>query len=499
MERNISKIAIHSAIYSHIGKVISTIFILLTFIIIIRYLCVDDYGMYAIYVNAIFFAAIFLDFGAAEVILRYVPEYIQKDNISFIKALIGRSVFICSVGAAVIGSAIFLVRAIFPCVGEGHKLFTYLHYIVIFGWFRILREVLGNVLNGFFYQKYRITSEILISALRFILIFIFIGRGIDAWGIVIIYALTDLIIMSLFCLRMIKPFRQPSDARNMHGGFSRMFKFGLNEYFYKLFWFFTDNRFDIYIVGFSLGMTAAGYLAFAAGIMNFLLDWSPGFIIRPVVGPLFIREYTAKKDLSRIMYFFKLHNKFLVFIALPLFLFIGIMLDKIIVYVFDPKYLPSLHAFFIMLAGMFFINILIPLRNMVSLIERPDISNLSNCVAIPKVVLMLVFAKLAGIEGAALVYIVSLFLIIAIHLVLINRVVKLQYPWRAFFKIAQNAFIMGVAVFFLRAFAQDRFSLGCVSVLGVVIYVAAALTNKAFSADEREIFNRAFKVKLWNF
>ena len=169
--------------------------------------------------------------------------------------------------------------------------------IVVFGCMRMVSIVLVNILNAFFFQTYRITVEIIMAALKLIAIYLLLKCGLGAWYLITAYAILDLITSFALYLRIHGLLAHQKPLLD-NKSFTRMFKFGINEYLYKLFWFFTDNRFDIYLIGLILGATKAGYFAFAAGIMNMLVDWSPGFIIRPVISPLFISEYVAKKILT---------------------------------------------------------------------------------------------------------------------------------------------------------------------------------------------------------
>jgi len=336
------------------------------------------------------------------------------------------------------------------------------------------------------------------AALRLLFIYLLLKAGLGAWYLILAYALLDLMTSSILYMRIHGLLvRQEPYLENK--SFTRILKFGINEYLYKLFWFFTDNRFDIYLAGLILGATKAGYFAFAASIVNLLTDWSPGLVIRPVISPLFISEYAARGDFRRIGYLFKLHNKFLTFITLPVFVSMAILADKIIVYIFDPKYLPSLNTFLILICSMFFINIIIPLRNIISLVERPDISNISNIAAIPKIILIFLFARAGGIDAVAWAYAFSLFLILWVNIILLNKVIALDYPCISFLKIAVNTAAMGVAAYLSRPYITGKTRLFAALFAAAAIYLIAAYFNKAFEDEDREIFNRAFKVKLWHF
>jgi len=492
------KFAFHSVAYNYMGKILSTISTFFTFIMIVRILNIEDYGKYTLYINTIFFAVILFDFGATEVVLRYIPEFLQKKEIYRIKDLSKKVVYVISLASLLSGLIIFSASALAPSLATKFAIIKFLPYIILFGWAKILSFIFSNILNAFFLQAYRISVETIASFLRLILIYLLIHKGIGVWGIIIIYALMDFMIVGLFYLKVRSRLNIPCKLQD-NKYYKKIFKFGMGEYFYKLFWFFTDNRFDIYLISVILGMKQAGYLAFAAGIVNLLVDWSPGLIIRPVIAPLFVREYTGKRDSAQVKYLFQLHNKFLMFVSLPIFVLMAVFIDKLIMYIFDPKYLPSMQVFLIFIVSMCFLNIIIPLRNIIFLIERPDISNISNISAIPKIILIYLFAKLSGINGVAVIYTFSLLVTVMINVILIKKSIDICYPWKAFSRIIFNCLIMGIILFSLRSFVTNKLNLLLITFLGVVVYLIMSYLNKAFEGADRDLLNKMFGAKVWNF
>lgn len=497
-EKNTAKFFVFNAVYSYIGKAISSVCIALSFVLIVKNLSIADYGKYTFYINAVFFITLLLDFGMTEVILRYVPQYIEEKNIPAVKWILKKAVFLISAISSIVILTSIIFMFFFPALTVRFHLKAVLPYIILFGWMRISMLMLGNVLSALLLQSYRIACEIIISTARLIFIYLLLRRGADAWLLIVLYGVFDFLLMLIFWFKITKLFKAVVVKAKPKVS-SRMFWFGMNEYLYRLFWFFTDNRFDIFIVGYILGLTAAGYLAFAAGIVNLLIDWSPGLIIRPVVAPLFIQLYSAKKDIAQIQYLFKLHNKFLMFITLPILLSIAILFDKAIIHIFSREYLPSLNVFYICTVSMFLINILIPLRNIIAIMERSDISNFTNIVAIPKTILILLFAKSTGLIGVASFYALSYVGIILINIWLINKEIQLSFPWKGFFKIALNSGVMALALFFLKPVVANKISLSFVFAGGIAVYLFAAYFNKVFDSNERNLFNRAFKVRVWCF
>lgn len=323
------------------------------------------------------------------------------------------------------------------------------------------------------------------------------------------YGLADFLLIFLYLIRLYEPLYhqtrlQPQDANisissSEKGTGFRFLKFGFNEYLYKLLWFLGGNGIDIYFVTYLVGISGAGLFSFAANIVNFIMEYAPGIIIRPIVLPLFVRQYTRNKKTSEIEYLFQLHNKFIIFLTFPIFLFMGALAKEIIIYVFAPKFIPALNTLMIFLFFMFSINILIPIRNILAVLERTDISNYSAIFAILKFLLIFPFMKIYGINGAALAYGISLWGIVAFNLIKMRSFFNPVYPWKAILKILINGLIAGLVLYLLKNNISNIITLISVIFTGVITYIFLSIYNKPFNNYDRELLNKGFKIPLWHF
>lgn len=404
-------------------------------------------------------------------------------------------------GSLILEIIVVLIQIIIPYDIGRSLLLSYLPYLVIFGFLKVLSQVFGNILNSLFFQGYRNICEVVSSLLKLILLFLAIKLDYGVWGLVASYGLADLLLSLLYFAKLYVPLYASaellSESENIPS--YRFLKYGLNEYLYKLFWFFTDNRIDIYIVTYFLGIVTAGYFTFAINVVNLIIEWSPAFIIRTVISPLFVRQYTKNKKTSELEYLFQLHTKFLIFLTFPIFLFIGVLGEKIVTYIFDPKYITSINTILIFLFFMFFINILIPIRNILSVLERTDISNYSNLSAIFKFPLLFFLLKSYGINGAALAYGISLLIILAFNLIMMRKIFNPVYPWEAILRITLNVLIAGFGLYLLKDNISGIASLLFAILIGFIIYAVTSLYNKPFNNYDRELLNKGFKTPLWHF
>lgn len=490
-----------SMAYNYLGRFVSALLSFFAFTYVVRTISVGDYGFYGIVINIIFFITLFLDFGIPEIVLRYFPEYIEKKNLFLLKELLNKCLKFMLFGSVFLAALTLATRSVIPHSIKINFYLRYFPFLIIFGSLRVLTLVFGNILNAFFYQGYRNICEIIYSLFKLLLFYISIKLGYGVWGLIISWGLADLLLILLYLLKLYKPLYVQSrlypSAEKI--SFRRFIKFGRNEYLYKLFWFFTDNRVDIYVVTYFLGITLAGFFAFSINVVNLIIEWSPATIFRSVISPMFVRQYTKNKMISELQYLFKLYNKFLIFLSFPLFLFIGILAKEVIVYIFDPKYINSLATLQIFLFFVFFINLLIPIRHILIVMERPDISNLSNIFAILKFILILLLIKFYSMNGVAIAYGIALLAIIIFNLILMKRFFNPGYPWRAIFKIFINGLAVGLVLYLIKSTIIGIGSLLIVTLSGIGVYAVLSYYNKPFNDYDRELLNKGFKIPIWHF
>ena len=501
MPHSYHKRAFSGMAYNYLGKLVSAVLSFFTFTYIVKAVSVEEYGFYSSIINIIFFITLILDFGIPEIVLRYFPEYMEKKDPYIMKEILSRCLKLIFRGSAILVIAALILLFSFHNNAAVNSFLRFTPFLVILGSLKVLSLVFSNILNAFLYQGYRNMFEVLTALLKLILTSISINMGLGVCGIVISCGIADFFLIVSSFLRLYKPLygqaRANSPAQKV--SLQRFEKFGRNEYFYKLFWFFTDNRIDIYIVTFFLGITSAGCFAFAINTTNMLMEWTPGTIFRNVISPLFVRQYAKNKGLEELQYLFQLYNKFLLFLTFPIYLFIGILSKEIITYVFDQKYLTAIRPFQLFLFFTFFINFIIPIRSILSVLERPDISNLSNVFAVLKFIFILFFINYYNINAVAIAYGITLFAIIAFNLSMMRTFFTPRYPREAILKIAVNGLVIGVALSLVKSHITNTSGLITMGLMGFMAYAGLSYYNKPFSDYDRELLNSGLKMRLWKF
>ena len=96
-EENIKKISAKSAIFNYIGKTMTTAVDAATFILLTKQLVMSDYGVYSFLIAILTFFAFFASLGIPSALLRFIPEYIEKDKKETAIYIIKRSLGIIAI------------------------------------------------------------------------------------------------------------------------------------------------------------------------------------------------------------------------------------------------------------------------------------------------------------------------------------------------------------------------------------------------------------------
>ena len=203
--------------------------------------------------------------------------------------------------------------------------------------------------------------------------------------------------------------------------------------------------------------------------------------------------------MTPLIYGYRLYNKLVVFIGLPMMLGIALLSDKLITHVFKTSYLAAMPA----VIGWLLIAFIKMLRNVfeptIKVLERSEILFYSMSSAVLNIGLNFLFIPPWGIIGALLATGISFTLAYFLELWLLKRHIAVTYPWKAFSKICVNSLVMGAVVWLLRPWIHGIFSLVGVCFAGAVVYFVTAFFNKSFSDQDRALLNGAIGRRLFLF
>lgn len=497
MLNKVSKSIFLSTVYNYIGSISTCALSFITLAYLTKNLSIAEFGNYSLIISTQTFFFLLLSFGLPSTILRFVPEYIAKNDYVSVKRIIRFSFWMVLIfGVAVSFIAAFLAW-VYPSLINKFFIAGYLFIASVIGILRIEVKIGEAVFSAFMRQGYKISLEVAGAFIRLILFVCAVKNNLGLPGIIVSIGAVDIFLNVAYLLK-INAYTKVTFQTIPDLNIKRLFVFGIKEYVTKFLSFFWDSRIDVYVVTFFLGNSSTGLFYFVINMVTMLAEYSPGFIMQPISQAVFTRQYVKNENPKEITYLFGLNNKLKAFFIFPAFLVFCILIDKIILFFFA-KYNPAVPLFPIAIFFILFYVFIVPIRSILAIIEKNEITLISSIAIIYKIPATIILTKNFGLMGTLFAVGSSYMLIFFIQLFLLKRHIEIAYPWFSFLKVAENSFITGFFVFLFRPFIKDAFSLFLVVLFSIALYFLAAFMNKAFNEYDRQIINKPFKKPLWVF
>jgi len=501
LKDNIKQVSAKSAVFNYIGKTVGTIVDAAVFILLTKKLMIEDYGVYSFGLAILSFFGFFLSFGIPTTLVRFIPEYIQKQERGIAFQIIKLSLRIVIIfGVFAIVSSFFIggkVSVIFNTKPLS-ALFPLLVFVGISG---IVLRIEEEILNALFMQAFRNIFQICADSLKLFLFILALNYGLGINSLFLAVSLVTIIQLVFYSVRIFNYFPVVKSEKKLpKKELRRFFTFSAKEYLFTITAFFWDMSFDIYVITYLLGSAMTGLFNFAVSMSFFVLHWSPGVILQPVISPLSVRQYAKAKDPATLNKIFQFYNKLKAFFAFPVILGSWSLVDKLVMVVYDNKFGPAVPALKILIISVMIIAFTIPIRNIFDVLEKNEFALYSNIVIIYRICASLFLIKYFGITGAAYAYGTSMLFIFLIQIAFLRRTIKVAYPMKSFLKILLNSSVMALFLIALKPLiGNSLFLLVTIAISGVLIYLLLSCMNKPFKKEERNIINEGLGFAVWHF
>lgn len=497
MQDNIPKRIFISTLYNYIGSVSIAIISFFTLIYLTRNLSVAQFGQYNLILSTQVFFTLLLSLGLPSIILRFIPEYVVKKDFGIVRKIIWYSISLVLLFGIVISILAAILSKNFPDTINKFFIAEYLLLSSVLGLLRVEVRICEASFFAFLKQGYKISFEVLGTIVKLYLFILAIKLNFGLLGIILSIGAVDIFLTISYLLR-IETYMKAKTVLSTEMETKRFFKYGIKVYLSKFFAFFWDTRIDAYIITFYLGTVLTGIFYFVINIVTVLTEYMPGTIMYPISQAIFARQYAKYKNQKELIYLFKLNNKLKAFFVFPIFIGFLSVIDKIVI-LFFPKYTDSIQLFPIILFFMLFYIFLMPITNIISTLEKNEISLLGNIAILYKIPMTIFLTKNFGLIGTAFALGSSIFIFFIIQLFLIKRLIKICYPWFAFFKILINSLIAIFVALAFRPLIKNIFSLCIFILISGLVYLVVSFLNKAFDDYDRQIINKPFNKLIWIF
>jgi O-antigen/teichoic acid export membrane protein len=466
----------------------------LTFVIsvyIVRKLSIQGYGIYGTLGTLVDYLVLFSALGLPSIYQRFIPEFFSRREAGKVKELVSRGTWL-SVASLVMLVALIIV--FYRPIGTLLKISGFLGYFLLWSpgvVFYLEASLLSTALYSLFLHKYAVISNSAYIVFRFAAIGIFLTMGLDLKGLILGEVVSYLLFFFAQAYFYQKRYvaahaeipRERLDARRMarYGGFSYF-----NEMGAKI----LDASTGLFVISAALGPAAAGVFAFANNTMALITKAMPDRVFMDIIKPAFFTRYTQNRDSRELEKMFNLLTKLVAFFVFPVIAAVFAMGDKLVFYIFDPKYLDSMPVLWIIAVFTALSSFQFPLGLVVQAVERVEINLMSKVFSVYNIVGDILVVKRYGVVGVAVVTGSAILFKNLFIYWRVRRHVAFSIDLRSLSKIALNSAVMAVAIYFMRGMITSVYYFFVAVMAGGLVYLGVSFINKSFLEHEREIINK---------
>jgi O-antigen/teichoic acid export membrane protein len=492
-----------SGVYLAAGKFITPLVTFLITIFIVRKLTVEEFGIYNVLIAAMAYIDLFSSLGLPSIFQRYIPEFHAKKHIARIKKL----VFHGSLYRTALAAFFILLIILFSDLsGRLFHIEGWLGYFQLFALgilFFLETELIGVVLTSLFLHKYFVISNIAYIMLRAGLLYYLLNRGWALKGLLVgevaMYALFLVLLIYYYIRHFSRKPQEDSDNGQEELPVKRLAKYGAYSYFNEMGVMILNVSTDFFIISAFLGPVAVGIYAFANRVTQLLARILPHSLLQELIQPSFFTKYVDSDSKASLEKMGNLLIKLIAFFTIPMTFAIVVLGKKVIVYLFDPKYLSSLNVLWIVALFLAIRHFQAPLGLVLQSLEKVNYLFYSKIFAVYNLILDLIMVQIWGVAGVAVVTgSAVLFQNIFLHYS-IKKHAGIRLSFRPLLTVIVNSIPMAAVLYFLDSFITGLIPFAIAVILGSLAYLAASFLNKTFSAEERNVINSIIGKRLFVF
>lgn len=496
------KLAFDNSMSNFFEKISRIIIGFLITVFIVKYLTVENYGNFKLFVGFVAIA-VGLTFSVDKIFQRYFAEYIHKNEKGkSIKILLILYILRIAFFIIFIGACYFLTRLNIININKFD--FNYFVLAIITSLFAISAHFFLKGLsfayldNVFFNSLY-----IIVDLLKLIFIYLF-HNSLSVKKLIIIWLSAEVITSLLLLFRLnikIKP------------NISDIFKSFKSNLEYKRYWDFgkfflfavvgtriLSYNIDNYFLSYYHNNEIVGLYAFSTLIPLFVCSLVPSNLLYNVLTPLLTKKYIISENILKFRNDISVFLKLNVFIWAILSLFVSLNLNFIITKFFKTEYLeviPIINVWLLISLAHILKNVFEPIARV---IEKTTVYISTFVAAILNLIGNLILIPKFGIYGA-LISTGSCLIIHSVCIIyLINRIIRLQFNKKFFLRLIVNLILFVSISYPLTKLIEDSFVIfiGINIVCGFVAIVIFK-TNKCFTAGDRKYINNFLPKNLFIF
>ena len=509
MRKDISK-EFKSSISVYVYRFVQSICHFFLSIYVVRYLTKADYGAYKL-IGSISFVVVYLSsFGLERVIMRYVPEYLEKKSYRKVNTLIIISLLIkvTSLAIFVLVTNIFK-NLFFSFLNLPEVLSTWYLIICLIIFLNLTKSVFGVALLSAYIEQYYVgINQIIYSVLQ---LFLFLGvvyLDYGLAGLILSMLISEVVSFSLYLVSSGRKILNNKRLSLLGGennfekiNYKRISRFGLFSFLVIAVFSFVDTSIDNLVISHYYNSDRVAAYGFAASLVMMIASLAPGSCLRNVFNPIFIKRYTNTKNAGDLIFGFDFIIKIDLFIMLPVFTGLFLLSDKVVTYVYDSQYLDTIPIINILICFFLFKELIYAFDPLINVLEKNELFLISGIFSIYNLVMDIVLVPRYGIIGAAIAtgstgvllyiyyWLASLFYI----------KLKLRFPFMSVFKVILNVLPMIGFILLTKHYITSIPTLSIIIASSAAIYATVSYFNKPFSQRDRNLINKAIGKEMFVF
>ena len=430
---------------------------------------------------------------------RYIPEFNIKKEYSKVKILLNSGLIIRFMLTIIILILLLVFGRFLNLLLKTENLAAYVLLFSIGIIFFLEAQLVEVTLSSLLLNQSIMMSYLVSTVIRAAITYLLLEQNMGLKGLFLAETVYYGILLLLLLLFYYKSFASKYYSPGNKLSIRRLLRYSGFSYLDEVGYTILDVKTDFFIISSFLGPTMVGFYAFANQFMEAVSKVLPFKILRPLIRTVFFSKFSDNDRSHQLNQHFNFLNKIIAFISFPIFMGTMVLGDKIIIFLFDAKYLPALNILWIFVGFMMIMSFQFPLQLVVQAVEKVEITFYSKIFSIYNLVGDLLIVNIYGILGVALVTCSARLFQFLFVFYRIRKIVPLKFEKQALLKIFINSLLMTVVLYFLRGFIANTYEVICFTGLGVLLYFGFSFLNKSFFHEEREIINKMLPRPIFVF
>jgi O-antigen/teichoic acid export membrane protein len=461
-------------------------------ILLARFLGPTDYGLYSFLIWFLYFAALFVNLGLGNMVIRYIAEALGKKNIELVKSLVRISLWL-RVGASILIALIIIVFVRFWAKLFGYPGSEALFIILSLGILpHVLNFLLTSIFNGF--QKFEYSAYLMLAtnplrALGIVIVYI-MGLGVKEILFASISSWVLGVFIGLFLMRRLVPLKDIITVPRLNPELKSSLKYSMIMTGILIMGYFQTQRAEIFFLGIyhpgeQVGFYTIAFLLATSSIGLILMVFSE--VLVPAVS-----EQFGRGDMERVRAIYLASARYLMMVGIPLALGGIALASPIITLVYGAEYTPVIPLLQILLIPFAFLAIANAATGVIYGMNQPSfILKVGVFLVIMSIGFDLWLIPKYSSIGAAIGSSVPRLIAPIIYIYFASRKCQTSWPIRDTLRITFSAILMGVIIYVLHLqIKSPLISLLLLLPLGVVIHMISLLFLGAIRQNDIDIMKR---------